>query len=544
VDRNRTRVALGISLLWSCLPGASSTAQSLEKVLNWTAPPYWMPASVVLPEASAKRVPESALSPEAIEAVPTVPLAFTGITPCRVADTRGNGFSGQYGPPQLTPAGRTITIINQCGIPAAAQAVSFNFSAVNVPGAGFLVAYPAGGAFPPVATMTYNENTPNLSNAAVVPLGTGGAITVVAAVVAIDLVIDVNGYYAPQTLVNTVNGLSGAVTLAPGTDVSITPSGQILTIGTDATSSNTASTIVRRDGSGGFGAGTVALSGNLTLPVTSSTAGNIVQNGTRLLHTFGTDNMFLGIGAGNYTMTGAANTAAGNAALLANTLGNNNTAVGLSALKNNMSGNNNTAVGLEALFYNTSGNSNIAIGLDSGVFTDGSNNICIGNTGVFSESGTIRIGTGGTQTRAFLAGVRGVTTGAADGLTVLIDSNGQLGTVSSSSSVKREIADVGETSSALRNLRPVSFVYRNDAQEIRQYGLIAEEVAEVMPELVQFSPAGRAETVRYHFLAPLLLNELQKEQRRSEEQESRIEKLLARLDALEARVAECEAPTQ
>jgi hypothetical protein len=72
---------------------------------------------------------------------------------------------------------------------------------------------------------------------------------------------------------------------------------------------------------------------------------------------------------------------------------------------------------------------------------------------------------------------------------------------------------------------------------------MAEEVAAVMPELVQFSPAGTAETVRYHFLGPLLLNELQREQRRNEEQESRIEKLLARLDALEARVAECEAPT-
>jgi hypothetical protein len=201
-----------------------------EPVANWTAPPYWMPSAAALPEKATKGSPEAELSPDAVEAVPTAPLAFTSITPCRVADTRGNGFSGQYGPPQLTPVGRDITIINTCGIPAAAQAVSFNFSAVNVPAAGFLVAYPAGGAFPPVATMTYNQNTPNLSNAAVVPLGTGGAITVVAAVVAIDLVIDVNGYYAPQTVVNTVNGLSGAVTLAQGSNITITPSGQTLTI--------------------------------------------------------------------------------------------------------------------------------------------------------------------------------------------------------------------------------------------------------------------------------------------------------------------------
>jgi hypothetical protein len=138
-----------------------------------------------------------------LESVPTGPLPFFGITPCRVADTRGNGFSGSYGPPKLTPAGRTIPIINNCGIPATAQAVSFNFTAVNVSGAGFFVAYPAGGSFPASATMVYNQNTPNLSNAAVVPLGTGGAITVVAAVVNIDLVIDVNGYYAPAAAAST-----------------------------------------------------------------------------------------------------------------------------------------------------------------------------------------------------------------------------------------------------------------------------------------------------------------------------------------------------
>ncbi len=166
---------------------------------------------------------------DAVEAVPTAPLHFVGITPCRVADTRGNGFTGQYGAPALTPAGRNMVITAQCGIPADAQAVSFNFTAVNVPAAGFLVAYPTGGAFPPVATMTYNQNTPNLSNAAVVPLGAGGAITVVAAVVNIDLVVDVNGYYRPG-VVTGLNGLSGNVTLAAGSNVTITPSGQTLTV--------------------------------------------------------------------------------------------------------------------------------------------------------------------------------------------------------------------------------------------------------------------------------------------------------------------------
>jgi hypothetical protein len=530
-----------------------------DRVANWTAPPYWMPTPATEKDAMAFNAiagqsAEARISPEAVQAVPTSPLAFTGINPCRVADTRGNGFTGQYGPPQITPAGRTITIANVCGIPAAAQAVSFNFSAVNVPGAGFLVAYPAGGAFPASATMTYNQNTPTLSNAAVVPLGAAGAITVVAGVVSIDLVIDVNGYYAPQTVVNTVNGLSGDVTLAPGTDVSVTPGGNTLTIGTNATSSSTPGTIVRRDGAGGFTAVTIGLSGNLLLPASSNTIGQIMQSGQALLQTFGTNNVFLGRFAGNFTLTGQGNTAAGSSALAAdssgdfntavgfnalllNTTASSNTAVGAGALDANTMGSSNTAIGVDALGHNTGGN-NIAIGKDAGDgLTTGTNNIDIGNFGVAAESATIRIGSG-LQNRTFLAGVRGITTGAADGLNVLIDSNGQLGTVSSSASVKRQIADVGEASSPLLNLRPVSFYYRNDAADIRQYGLIAEEVATVMPELVQFSPEGRAETVRYHFLAPLLLNEIQKQERRIAQQDEEIASLRKELKSLAERLTE------
>jgi hypothetical protein len=212
--------------------------------------------------------------------------------------------------------------------------------------------------------------------------------------------------------------------------------------------------------------------------------------------------------------------------------------VGVGALDANTMGSSNTAVGVDALGHNTLGGFNIAIGKDAGDgLTTGSNNIAIGNFGVAAEAGTIRIGSV-LQTRTFLAGVRGVTTGVADGLTVLVDSNGQLGTTSSSASVKREIADVGEASSPLMNLRPVSFYYRNDAADIRQYGLIAEEVATVMPELVQFSPEGRAETVRYHFLAPLLLNEVQKQERRIAQQDEEIASLRKELKSLAERLTE------
>lgn len=528
---------------------------------NWTAPPYWTPltpAKDVGLEPMPQEEAEAGLRP--FGSLPT-PLPFTAIPPCRIVDTRS--ASGPFGGPALVAnATRTFNLPSgPCpGIPVDAGAYSLNFTIIGGSGVftnAFLTAWATGDTQPVVSTLNFNANQLE-SNAAVVPAGTSGSIDVFVNAPG-HLLIDINGFYRPIGIVNFLNGLSGSVTLAAGDSVSITPSAQTLTIATDATAGNSPSTIVRRDLIGGFAAGTLELFGSVYLQSSSSTAGSLVQNGNRLLHTFGGTSVFLGSGAGNYTMTGNTNTGVGVLALTNNTSGSFNAALGAFALQGNMSGSANTALGTGALDVNTAGSSNTAVGVDAlghntGSFniaigkdagdglTTGSNNICIGNFGVAAESGTIRIGSG-LQTRTFLAGVRGVTTGAADGLAVLVDSNGQLGTLSSSASVKREIADIGEASSRLRELRPVSFFYRSDTAGIPQYGLVAEEVARVMPELVQFSPTGQAETIRYHFLAPLLLNELQKEQRRSEDQESRIEKLLARLDALEERLSVCEAST-
>jgi len=562
VVRGIAAAALGVVLSFaSAVAQESARELSADAVSNWTAPPYWKPAEGVAKSIEGL-IPESEdLGVEPMGALPSPPLPLTAVTPCRIVDTRL--APGPFAGPALV--GNTTRTFNLpsgpcAGLPADAGAYSLNFTIIGGSGVftnAFLTAWPTGDSQPTVSTLNFNANQIE-ANAAIVPAGTSGSINVFVNAPG-HLLIDINGYYKAVAIVNTVNSLSGAVTLASGTGVSITPGGSTLTIGTDATSSNTPNTIVRRDGTGSFTAATIGLTGNLTLPATSSTAGNIVQGATRVLHTFGTNNLFVGAGAGNYTMTGGSNTASGANALsnnttgdfntasgalaLQNTTGSANTATGVGALDANTTGSNNTAIGVDALGHNTIGSFNIAIGKDAGDgLTIGSNNIDIGNFGVAGEAGTIRIGSL-LQTRAFLAGVRGVTTGVADAVAVMIDSNGQLGTTSSSASVKREIADVGEGSAPLSKLRPVSFFYRNDTRDIRQYGLIAEDVAKVMPELVQFSPAGTAETVRYHFLTPLLLNELQKEQRRNEEQESRIGELLARLDALEARV-ECEVPTK
>src|SRR5208283_1696335 len=157
----------------------------------------------------------------------------------------------------------------------------------------------------------------------------------------------------------------------------------------------------------------------------------------------------------------------------------------------------------------TTGSNNTSLGYLAGSsLTTGSNNIDIGNKGVAAESNTIRIRTQATQTATYIAGISGVgVTGAA----VEVSSTGQLGIVMSSARYKHDIRDLGGKSSALLKLRPVSFRYNNDPANTLQYGLVAEEVAKVYPELVIYGPDGKVMTVRYSMLSAMLLNELQKQ---------------------------------
>ena len=140
--------------------------------------------------------------------------------------------------------------------------------------------------------------------------------------------------------------------------------------------------------------------------------------------------------------------------------------------------------------------------------TSGNRNIYLGHPGVSSESKTMRLGGSGQKT-TFIAGV---TTTAVTGATVLIDANGKLGVPLSSARYKRDIEPLGARGEGVLQLRPVTFRYTHDAQSVRQYGLIAEEVATVYPELVTRTATGEVQAVRYQELIPLLLNELQRQQ--------------------------------
>ncbi|MBC7882555.1 MAG: tail fiber domain-containing protein [Anaerolineae bacterium] len=259
----------------------------------------------------------------------------------------------------------------------------------------------------------------------------------------------------------------------------------------------------------------------------SNTTGNSnTANGYRALYanTTGANNTANGYRALLLNTTGSFNTANGYQALYANTTGFNNTANGYQALILNTTGAYNTANGLNALFANTTGSYNIALGYAAGYnITTGSQNIHIGNFGYSDDSNVIRIGSQGSQTKAYIAGISGVT--ASGGVQVFVNASGQLGTLTSSKRFKSGIKDIGSAGDKLMKLRPVTFRYKEAAENGThplQYGLIAEEVAKVYPELVQYDKDGKPFTVYYHLLTPLLLSELQKEHRQNASQQAEL----------------------
>ena len=273
--------------------------------------------------------------------------------------------------------------------------------------------------------------------------------------------------------------------------------------------------------------------GTLLSNVGDQTTGDGLENtavGTAalLFNTTGSRNTAVGSTALENNNTANANTANGALALFTNTTGANNTAVGERALRNNDTGGFNTAIGSAALLNNVTGTFNIALGVSAGQLITGDFNIDIGNGGVGGEDATIRIG-GGNQDRTFIAGIRGVATGNNNAVNVVIDSAGQLGTISSSRRFKKDIERMDKTSEAILALKPVTFHYKSDKTDTPQFGLIAEEVAEVNPNLVIRDENGAIYTVRYDAVNAMLLNEFLKEHRKVEEQQTNITQLNSKM---------------
>jgi Chaperone of endosialidase len=236
-----------------------------------------------------------------------------------------------------------------------------------------------------------------------------------------------------------------------------------------------------------------------------------------LKNTSGTANTASGLHALEFNTTGSDNTASGLIALQSNTTGAENTALGAFALGTNSTGKNNTAEGSGALANATTGSNNVAVGFDAGLnLKSGGNNIIVGANvpGTASDANTIRIGKLGTQQKAFVAGIYNIAEPVASGIKpVYVNSNGQLGTTppASSARFKEAIKPMDKSSEAILGLKPVTFRYKNDAEAMPQFGLIAEEVAQIDPDLVIRDEQGKIYTVRYDAVSAMLLNEFLKE---------------------------------
>ena len=397
------------------------------------------------------------------------------------------------------------------------------------------------------------------------------------------VVVDSTGHLG----VTNVMASGGGVTINSGGHVTVTPSGSVattFTLGSDATSANTLSTIVSRDFTGSFNAENIALgnadnctfqTGVLNLPTTANFAGIITLGGctNRFIHGYGTDNFFGGLFAGNLSLSGSNNVGVGAAALISLASGTDNTAVGANALFNNSYGMDNSAVGAQSLYTNQFGSFNTADGVASldnstsdnniGVgylagdgLATGTQDIYIGNQGEgenFSpaESQTIRIGvsdmslsySNSPPTNTYIAGIYNATV---SGVPVYVDSDGHLGTLTSSARFKQNIKSMKDASDVLLALRPVTYQYKPgiDPKANPQFGLVAEEVEKVDPDLVVHDQRHGIYTVRYEAVNAMLLNEFLKQHQKVEDQSTEIESLkekAAQVDSLESRLDELQS---
>jgi hypothetical protein len=245
-------------------------------------------------------------------------------------------------------------------------------------------------------------------------------------------------------------------------------------------------------------------------------------------NTVGGANTAIGSQALEANIGGAGNVAIGTTALADHDSSAGNVAIGASALSSLISGNNNVVIGMGAAGTTLQASHNVVIGANAGSNLGGANNILVSNAGVDDESNAIRIGSSHLYT--YIAGIRGTQTFGNDRLPVVIDEFGQLGTGSSSARTKQDVAPIGEESAVLAALRPVSFRYRQQGTgdgARREFGLIAEEVAAVFPELAVFDRDGQPTNVRYHLLVPLLLNELQRLQAAHQQLQGEHDRLVA-----------------
>jgi hypothetical protein len=443
-------------------------------------------------------------------------LFYTSIEPCRIFDTRAAG--GPLAPSVthlFTVVGASSDFTLQgghgggCAVPGfvggvpQVQAVVLNFVAVAPEGPGDLRVWPSDHTLPNSSILNYTSGF-TIANGIVIPVRQdqeGGDIAVLAAVSGTNVLADVVGYFSSGSPTQGLDNLYlGTGAGNPG----VSTGSHNTAVGISALRANTNALF-------DTAIGALALAGNTI---------------------------------------GANNTAVGWSALGTNSTGSNNTAAGFRAMANCTTGEGNTAIGLGALLGLTTGRFNVAIGSNVGAnLILGSNNIYINSSPSGDEDSTIRIGTNGLQGATYVAGIIGAPV-AANGGPVYVDASGKLGTsLMSSLRFKEDVQNMGEQTAGLMKLRPVTFHYKPEydgGSHLLQYGLVAEEVAQVYPELVQYGQDGKPFAVRYHVINTMLLNEVQRQHRKLEEQRVQLAELAARganVEELQALVAEQRAQT-
>lgn len=325
--------------------------------------------------------------------------------------------------------------------------------------------------------------------------------------------------------------------------------------------SGTLPAAARMDHTHGRGGGTTAV-GDFAVPPLSTGSLNTAVGYTSLESvTSGGSNTGVGASTLLRVSTGNGNTAVGRAALTSAQFGSYNTGIAEYALTTLDSGDRNTAVGYGSLYVVSQGDSNTALGnialssLGTGGYntaigdsaginlTAGSRNLYVGNEGITTENSTIRVGSGLWHTRLFLGASRGITTGLNNAIPLVIDSNGQVGTLSSSRRTKQDIEDLG-VGQIVQQLRPVQFRYIQpfaDGSRPIQYGLVAEEVEAVLPALVAYGADGAPESVKYHVLPTLLLAEVQRLERERAATAARLDAAVRELEAVRELVSSLKA---
>jgi hypothetical protein len=309
---------------------------------------------------------------------------------------------------------------------------------------------------------------------------------------------------------------------------------------------------VQSDASGNTAVGGSALMSNTTGATNTAVGENAMYYNTSgdtntaigmqslFRNTTGGANVGVGFDSLFSNISGGFNTASGYYALYSNYSGTNNAGFGADSLYYNVNGSSNTGIGTQSLLNNTDGSGNVGLGFDTllentiGSYnialgygaganvTTGSNNIEIGAPGAASDNNTIQIGVQGTQSSTTIAGIYGTPVA---GSAVYVTSTGRLGVQASSERYKTDITPMSEPSKKLQQLRPVTFHYKFDPQKTDQYGLIAEEVAQVYPELVIRDDKGTVQGVHYEELAPMLLKALQEQQRVIDDLRERVRSL-------------------